>query len=205
MSELNNDEQDRIENWKALQLALGLSPEEAEANAARQMSEQSPPEAPAEPEPPVLKRDKKPVQPVEEDVHLFGEGIVTAEPALESDAEEESGQEVEVGEAPEEVPDEPAPTDEKKRRRRRRRRGRRGENGAESAGNETAEAEETGPLFDSGEEIPSSGANSEDLDDEEDDEETGEDDEDEIEPISFADWNVPTWNELIGSLYRPER
>jgi hypothetical protein len=30
-----------------------------------------------------------------------------------------------------------------------------------------------------------------------------EDDDD--EPDTLSDWNVPSWNELIASLYRPER
>jgi hypothetical protein len=201
MSELNNEEQERIESWKALQLALGLSPEEVEANAARQMSQP----APVEPQQPIVKHAKKAVEPVEEEVHLFGEGLVTPEPVIESEAEEESGQEVEVGEAPEEVPEEPAPPEEKKRRRRRRRRGRRGESGAEGGASETGESEVAGPLFDTGEEIPPIGVDAEELGDEEELEEAAEDEEEEIEPISFSDWNVPTWNELIGSLYRPER
>ena len=29
---------------------------------------------------------------------------------------------------------------------------------------------------------------------------------DDDEPIeTFADWNVPSWQEIVGSLYRPER
>jgi len=32
-----------------------------------------------------------------------------------------------------------------------------------------------------------------------------EDDEDDSEADKLADWNVPSWNELIASLYRPER
>jgi hypothetical protein len=28
---------------------------------------------------------------------------------------------------------------------------------------------------------------------------------DEEETISFANWSVPSWQELIASLYRPER
>ena len=94
--------------------------------------------------------------------------------------------------------------DDKKRRRRRRRRGRRGgaEGDAESA--EAPGADESGPLFDTGAEMPAAAANAEDLEEEEDAIEEDEDDI-EVEPISFADWTVPTWNELIGSLYRPER
>jgi hypothetical protein len=151
-----------------------------------------------------LKKEIKTAPPESEEIHLFGEGIISPEPEVESAAEVEEGQEVEVGEAPEEIPDEPAPADDKKRRRRRRRRGRRG--GAEG-GPESAEApgvDESGPLFDSGAEMPAAAGNAEDLEEEEDGVEEDEDDI-EVEPISFADWTVPTWNELIGSLYRPER
>ena len=31
------------------------------------------------------------------------------------------------------------------------------------------------------------------------------DDEDDDEGESYADWNVPSWQELIASLYRPDR
>jgi hypothetical protein len=30
-------------------------------------------------------------------------------------------------------------------------------------------------------------------------------DDDEEEEISFANWNAPSWQELIAGLYRPER
>jgi hypothetical protein len=44
-----------------------------------------------------------------------------------------------------------------------------------------------------------------DLEDVEPEETTGpqEEDDEPVEPIT--DWNVPSWNELIASLYRPER
>jgi ribonuclease E len=204
MSELSNEEQERLENWKALQLALGLSPEEV---AASMPPPASPPKTEAQvtpPAPPAFKRETKAPPLESEEIHLFGEGIISPEPEVESAADVEDGQEVEVGEAPEEIPDEPAPADDKKRRRRRRRRGRRGgaEGGPDSA--EAPGAEEAGPLFDTGAEMPAAAANAEDLEDEEEGAEEEEDDI-EVEPISFADWTVPTWNELIGSLYRPER
>jgi len=136
---------------------------------------------------------------VEQEVHLFGEGLMLEEPAVGSQAEAESAQEVEVGEAPEEIPDEPL-TGEEKRRRRRRRRRRRGQDG--DGESEAAEVVQAGAE-------PAAGPpNLEDAD-EEDAADDGladeEDEEEEAESISFADWTVPSWNELIGSLYRPER
>jgi hypothetical protein len=32
-----------------------------------------------------------------------------------------------------------------------------------------------------------------------------EEEEDDDEKLSFANWNVPSWQELIASLYRPDR
>lgn len=200
MSELSSEERERLENWKALQLALGLSPDEAPPAAPKA----EPAKAPEPTVRPMIIRETKAAVPEEhEEIHLFGEGIMPAEPVVKSAAEVEEGQEVEVGEAPEEIPDEPSPPEEKKRRRRRRRRGRRGgEAGGEAAG-EATEQTEAGPLFDTGAEPPASA----EADEFEEEEEVSDEDEDEVEvePISFADWTVPTWNELIGSLYRPER
>lgn len=200
MSELSNEEQERLENWKSLQLALGLSPDEAPPPGPKAESVKAP-------EPtvqPAMKYEKKAAAAEENDeIHLFGEGIIPAEPIVESAAEVEEGQEVEVGEAPEEIPDEPSPPEEKKRRRRRRRRGRRGGEAGGEAQDEAAEQGEAGPLFDTGAEPPAAA----EADELEEDEEGSDEDEDEVEvePISFVDWTVPTWNELIGSLYRPER
>jgi hypothetical protein len=197
MNELSNEEQQRLENWKDLQLALGISPDDAPpanpSNAA--------PARPAAPVIPPPRPERPKLPPAAEEIHLFGEGLVLEEPAVESQSEAESAQEVEVGEAPEEIPDEPASAEEKRHRRRRRRRRRGGSD--DNGENEPAEAVQPG-----GEAIggPAAPADVEDAEDDDGtDDELADDDEEEVESISFADWTVPSWNELIGSLYRPER
>src|SRR5207248_1331916 len=106
-----------------------------------------------------------------------------------------------VGEAPEEVESEPAAEEEKRRRRRRRRRGRKPNEGtADEQPAANGPAPEAGGLADTGDAgLPEVAEGDDDLDDGDDE------DDDEVEPISFADINVPTWQELIASLYRPER
>jgi hypothetical protein len=200
MSELSTEEQERLDNWKALQLALGISPEEAAANYAP-----AKPPAPPTMAPPPHRAERPAAPPAPEEIHLFGEGLALDEPTVESHGDAESGQEVEVGEAPEEIPEDPASPDDQKRRRRRRRRGRRGdnENGGEAKPGEGIKSDSSTNAAPGAPMLPQ---DVEDTDDEElDDGAIGDDDEEEVEHISFADWTVPSWNELIGSLYRPER
>ena len=126
---------------------------------------------------------------IEGSLPVHGEGSATTEPpgADEPEAATPSGDhEVEVGEAPEEIPE----TEEEKRPRRRRgRRRRRSEGGPrEDAPEEREMPDESAADADQGEEDAGE-----------------EDDEEEVEIVPFADWNVPSWQELIGSLYRPER
>src|SRR5262249_1281085 len=139
---------------------------------------------------------------VSEDMPAFADvatGEAPPEPLEEpADAVESH---VEVGEAPEEVEAEPAPEEEKRRRRRRRRRGRKSsaEGGAEAPTAEAVNgpAPEAGGLAENGDAgLPEVAEGDDDLED------GDEDDDDEAEPISFADINVPTWQELIASLYR---
>jgi hypothetical protein len=101
---------------------------------------------------------------------------------------------VEVGEAPEEVPDEPGAAEQPPPRRRRGRR--RGRRGAEpQIGPEPASAPSDVP----GEQLATEEPQAPEMEGEEVEE-------DEEEPaVSFADWTVPSWQELIASLYRPER
>ena len=53
--------------------------------------------------------------------------------------------------------------------------------------------------------MDATGEDDDDDADEEPDVDEDEDDDEDVEPIVLTDWNVPTWQELIGSLYRPER
>jgi hypothetical protein len=208
MNEFEPQDKERLENWKALQVALGLVPEEtpvpvqpAKANPTPNPLPQTPRAdadiqeksnaAPARPQPTLIEEPSSPF-----------ESPSSAPPHESAEAE----QEVEVGEAPEEVPEEPsdeqtAPGEKRRRRRRRRRR-----RGADEA-TEDGVAKSDRPLEGS-DSAPSSAFSANDADDglQDDGDDEGEDDDDEeIEPLSIPDWNVPTWQELIASLYRPER
>lgn len=194
MNDFDPDEKERLENWRALQISLGLVPDELPVPAA----EMTAPPAPRAPEPPAARKsaDDRIVEAVAVEMLRPTEPAESETLPLAAGAE----QEVEVGEAPEEVPEEPgeepgAPGDKKRRRRRRRRR--RGEGAAEGA-----PAEANGEPGAAG--MPGAGAEPPLAEDEEEEME-GEEDEEEIEPISIPDWNVPTWQELIDALYRPER
>lgn len=201
MKSFDPSEQERLQNWRALQVELGLIPDETivpvpEAEAAPLSDEVSPPGEPGE--------------------AVAGDSDLpeTTSEAIAGAADESLGEysvadsaerDVEVGEAPEEVPDEPGDdtaAPEKKRRRRRRRR-RKSEasvdeptSDAGAPGTDTASASLNGEVTPDGETSELEG---------DDDEGEVEEDEEEIEPISLPDWNVPTWQELIDSLYRPER
>jgi ribonuclease E len=134
------------------------------------------------------------------------------EPALEAEVVGEDLSDVDTqveelvggeGEPEEEGPEptggEGSATGEKKRRRRRRRRkGSKGDPRSETGAEvESAEEPDESPL--EREEVPLSA---------EEDEEVvavtpGQDDEEEDEVDNFSNWNVPSWQELIASLYRP--
>jgi hypothetical protein len=128
--------------------------------------------------------------------HLTSEDVATGDGSAEH--------EVEMGEAPEEVPDgepeveaeaETEPNEEKRPNRRRRGRRRRrsdGDGDRSNAHTGRDEAEQGSPMDKVADDEVA------DSDDEEEDVDEGG-----IEP--FADWSVPSWQELIGSLYRPER
>ena len=203
------NESDEQARWHALQVELGLlSPGEA-----------PPPPPPQPPMEPRREREAAPAptriaqgMPAPESTS-FGEGIPEFGdvPAAEIPPESPEGpgeQNVEMGEAPEEVENEPAPEEEKRRGRRRRgrRRGRRGAGQGEDGGEPVAPME-------GGQETPSGAGGPPEADEGEDDSDADdstplagdEEDEQEVDPISFANFDVPTWQELIASLYRPER
>jgi hypothetical protein len=203
MNDFNPNDKERLENWKALQIALGLVPEETPVPVGQATGG---PPAPSQPERAV----PAPAPDVDSEIELADSieavELTPAVPPEPAGAE----QDVEVGEAPEEVPEE-APdeaTAQGGKRRRRRRRRRRGD---EAPGGDRPAPAETQPRSDrpaapqpvelAG---PGSAADDDELEDEADDG-TVLDDDEEIEPLSIPDWNVPTWQELIASLYRPER
>jgi hypothetical protein len=235
MSEKANSESTGASSWKALQIQLGLAsekdflPEEsppaeehkvAKANPPGSTTESTLPESSVIEAKPPVERPRQTVPPTSaeppaaDDVSKgFGAGILETvaeetrwpEPLTDkieeqdlSPAETNGEHEVEMGEAPEEVPDaEPEPEEEKRQHRRKRGRRRRKfeaesqSAGAVSASDERELLDESGVQEKDGEDAAAS---------EDDDSEEGEVD---MEP--FADWNVPSWQELIASLYRPER
>lgn len=199
MDSFDPSEQERLQNWRALQVELGLIPDEAivpvpEADATA-VREEAIPVAEA-----THASDSPNAERPAEVSATSAEEMPTEYPLADS-----GERDVEVGEAPEEIPDEPGDelaAPEKKRRRRRRRR-RKGEASVDGA---TPEKEASGVEAPAVTLEGEGSADSEPSDLEGDDEETvAEEDEEEIEPISLPDWNVPTWQELIDSLYRPER
>src|SRR5262249_54282830 len=205
MSDPKKQEQDAAANWKALQAELGLVSEDPEPRSPSPAREE-PAARPSAPEPQASMWGSEP-RPAAEPLPTespFLEGLIPAGanaddnmnvPVLEQ-AEGEAGSEheVEVGEAPEESPETEVESEEEKRPRRRRGRRRRRPDGS-SPREEAAEERE-------GSAAPA--ADEEDAEDggDEADEPAGED---EVEAEPFVDWNVPSWQELIGSLYRPER
>lgn len=118
-----------------------------------------------------------------------------------------------TGEEEDESSPEQEPDPEKKRRGRSRRRGRRKKERGKVDSNEIVEAageenEEEMVYFPEGEEedLDRRSADSEVFS--EADEEMREEEDFDImddEPDMFKDWNVPSWQELIASLYRPDR
>jgi len=213
------NEREELDRWKALQRELGLEPSDERRPEPERQAPPPGAEIRAESthgarpehdrgnlirhahgaaELPSSAQQHMPDTLAEEAV--FGAGI---ELELGDMPEQVSEDNVEVGEAPEEVPDpegEPALEGDKRRRRRRRRRGRRGRN----EGGADQESIAGGPESTASGSPPEDVAEDEDADEDSDADEDN-DDEDEVEPLSFTDWSVPTWNELIASLYRPER
>lgn len=198
-----HDTDDQFDHWKALQRELGLSPAEpAPASRPIPRAEAPPPIA----EPP----EREPISAAEVGVppppdEAFPEPIDAGEPIVEeatTDMIEES-----LGEpAPGSQDEEEADRTGDKRRRRRRRRGRGKGKGREGEGEIAAAEPEAGPT----EPVPATAAPEEPIVEEapEEVEESAEpvaEIEEPVEPEPYADWNVPSWQELIGSLYRPDR
>jgi ribonuclease E len=201
MSDPKQQEQD---SWKALQAELGLIPEEPKAKEpATPTRRESTPE-PAEPEPPASMWGSKPPvgsEPLAKE-SPFIEGSMTANVEISGEAESafgdepeptraESENEVEMGEAPEEIPEAEAEAETEEEKRPRRRRGRRRRRSEGGQRDEPAEERES----------PEEPA----AEEEQGDEAGMEEDEEEVEAEPFADFSVPSWQELIGSLYRPDR
>jgi len=136
-----------------------------------------------------------------EEMGLFSE-VVEETSAPEGEEPLESGGEFE-GEGP---PDGQPGIGRKRRRRRRRRRRGGPEQAAETPGGEAAEVEESAPDEVSDEEAAESGFSEEDEAellpvDAETDEDAGE----ELLRDLIANWNVPSWDDVVAGLYRPDR
>jgi ribonuclease E len=163
------------------------------AELARELSRDKPPPLP-EPEPPT------------EELGLFGEGAEELATNAEESPELQEGAADEEGEGP---PDGQPGTGRKRRRRRRRRR-RGGEQPAEGSAGEALDAEETQKSADEVVESSDAGFSDEDESDSDlvpvdaessSDEDAGE----ELLRDLIANWNVPSWDDVVGGLYRPER
>jgi len=205
MNEFDPQDKERLENWKALQVALGLAPEETPVPVQPVVASPLPNPPPVVPPPRAAAEfAEKPKTDVAPEIRRQTSGeepLVALESASTAGPESaDAEREVEVGEAPEEIPEETseelAAQGDNHRRRRRRRRRRGGGDGADESA-----VKSDGPLENAG--LPSPSAT--DADDEAQDDGEEDEDEEEIEPLSIPDWNVPTWQELIASLYRPER
>jgi hypothetical protein len=187
------------EHWRELAQLLGIGPEQpaSKPSPAKEPIAPPPVEVKAPPPPPP---EPEPVLP-EAEIH---EEVLAVPPA-----EESWENPVEEPDFPDEIPpqpeDRPAGMDtEDKPHRGRRRKGRRGRR------------EERRPAR-----VEEEPIRSEDPDEEmpfaEDFDNGGEETEDAAEPVeapteddldveaTLRDWNVPSWNELIASLYRPDR
>jgi hypothetical protein len=204
MNEFDPQDKERMENWKALQVALGLVPDEMPV-PMQQVKESPPPNPPT---PAKLTRSESIYEEITEPEPMRereeSAPVDLNSPAPARDASDPE-QEVEVGEAPEEVPEEPAdeqtaPGEKRRRRRRRRRRRGAGEAADDGAGKSDSPLEGA-----EGAAGPTEAAEAGDEEDDGGEDDLTDDDEEEIEPLSIPDWNVPTWQELIASLYRPER
>lgn len=200
------DEQERLARWRELQIELGLAVDEPAAPAASVVPAPPvpPPPPPPVPVPPPAARVVN-VEPEPLPFELPPESELIPETSDSGDGTENQ---VEVGEAPEELTDTDGPPDGDKKRRRRRRRRRKG--GPEAA--PTAAPGLASPAIADAATPETLAPPSDDTDLSEGDEylDDGEaadddDDDDDIEPISFSDIVVPSWQELIASLYRPER
>jgi|DewCreStandDraft_4_1066084.scaffolds.fasta_scaffold121985_2 hypothetical protein len=200
MKSFDPSEQEHLQNWRALQIELGLIPDETIVPVPE--SDAPPAEGHDEPEAtsttdPALS-DATPVTTNQ------SEELAPAEYAVAASTE----QDVEVGDAPEEIPDDPSeePSSPEKKRRRRRRRRRRGDSPTDAATAESIETEANQESTASEDEVEGEvETESSNECEESDDDSRDDDDEEEVEPISLPDWNVPSWQELIDSLYRPER
>ncbi len=204
------DDQNR---WRELHKLLGLPPESQAAAPERAPPRAEPPaEASAVPLPhrePEEERDlaeEELGEPLEEEVETPPpeEEEILPPPSAREEQEEEA----------EALADEEEPP---RRGRRRGRRGRRGRPGREEEARRPVSLEtddtEVEPAEDvSGREHPLRSP------DEEPAEDLSSEDEEELEPVSdstdedddepmetFADWNVPSWQEIVASLYRPDR
>jgi hypothetical protein len=160
------------------------------AELARELSRDKP-QSLAEPPPPA------------EEMGLFSEVVQDARPAEEDI--EELPETIDEGEG-EGPPDGQPGTGRKRRRRRRRRRRGGSEQAAETAGGEAAEAEES-----ESDEPADQGAAESGFSEEVEaelvtvDAETDEDAGEELLRDLIANWNVPSWDDVVAGLYRPDR
>jgi hypothetical protein len=197
-----SEEQERSkqeEHWRELAQLLGIGPDAPAAKPVAARTPAPPPvEAKAPPPPP-----PEPA-PVMASVAEFHEEVVVTPIVEETSVEEPPLSDLVTGEETETSADWREAEEEDRPRRGKRRRGRRGRREEPPR----PRMEEKAPDLEATEEEPPF---PEDSDDGE--EET----EDAAEPVeaqteedldvddTLRDWNVPSWNELIASLYRPDR
>jgi hypothetical protein len=206
------------DHWRELAELLGLPPEGAApspAAANRPQPEKAAPPAVVETAP---AREKEPVDaaglPPAQPREWVGKGVARDETAPVTEIEESQHAAT-------------APEPEEDRPRRGQRRGRRGhkERGedrmdrdrsraeepvgvGEEAAHEEEEKSERGAGWERRRDAEDRDVEPEIIEEAEDVEEASpppEDDEDDADIDKLKDWNVPTWNELIAALYRPDR
>jgi ribonuclease E len=202
MTDSRKDDQDR---WRELHELLGLPPDEAPA------APPPPPPAPKHIEPAPLTSAEP-----EELASLPKAPRVFDEPRTDASVVQEEASVPPLEE--EEIPpplsdDETAPTearmteedeDRPRRGRRRGRRGRRSRSRREEAPADVAslDNDDTDVEPTENELAPAPAA----VDDDEEEMPAARLDDEDDEPLeTFADWNVPSWQEIVASLYRPER
>ena len=208
MSE-DQDRSQQEEHWRELAQLLGIGPEPPAAKPAPAKESVAPPPVEAKaPPPPPIEVEEPPPPPEPEPVLPAAESreeVFEAPPAEESwktRVDEPLYREVTTAQ----TEDRPIEMDtEEKPRRGRRRKGRRGRREERRP---TRVEEEPIDMETPDEEMPfpeDSENGAEEPEDAPEPVEAQTDDEDLDVEATLRDWNVPSWNELIASLYRPDR
>lgn len=218
MNEAQHETDDQLDHWQALQRELGLTP--AEPAAAPKPPLPVPTPAPVAPlprvqatvvatPPPIV--ESAPAEPVEADLGRIDTALVLTQEVTAEMLEESLGDAPEAGTDDEEDAGTPGDKRPRRRRRRRRRGGREDARETESPA-PAVEIVASMPAAPEPMPVPVLVTAVEEPADEEAPEEVEDapadpvvDTEEAVEPEPYADWNVPSWQELIASLYRPDR